>query len=246
MVELVVTNKAGPDVIAQSIEQGLILSRANVTCRWGPGGEAWGSERRGAGFEQGVGARRGCWREARGCRAGAHGRVGVLEVHTKVIGRARARCSALLSGRREVRRAGAVHDSPPPPPAPRRRQGELIRGRAAMLSVITGKDWRDIGGRPAAGREGGWQRGSGPRGPGSAAPGVGARQLPRPRLTTPVPPPLLPPPCETRPAPQTGPSTTASTSWPSPSSAPPTRCSTSSGWRRAAAGAGRGARALGT
>lgn len=57
MVELVVTSKAGPDVLAQSIEQGLILSRANVTCR---------------------------------------------------------------------------------------RSGELIRGRAAMLSVITGKDWRDI------------------------------------------------------------------------------------------------------
>jgi hypothetical protein len=29
---------------------------------------------------------------------------------------------------------------------PTRRQGELIRGKAAMLSVITGKDWRDIGG----------------------------------------------------------------------------------------------------
>ncbi|GBF95398.1 pyruvate kinase isozyme chloroplastic [Raphidocelis subcapitata] len=57
MVELVVTQKAGPDVIAQSVEKGLILSRANVTCR---------------------------------------------------------------------------------------REGELIRGRAAMLSVITGKDWRDI------------------------------------------------------------------------------------------------------
>ena len=25
------------------------------------------------------------------------------------------------------------------------RGGELIRGRAAMLSVVTGKDWRDIG-----------------------------------------------------------------------------------------------------
>lgn len=33
MVELVVASKAGPDVVATSIEEGLILSRANVTCR---------------------------------------------------------------------------------------------------------------------------------------------------------------------------------------------------------------------
>ena len=35
MVELVVVEKMGPDVIARSIEEGLILSRANVTCRCG-------------------------------------------------------------------------------------------------------------------------------------------------------------------------------------------------------------------
>jgi hypothetical protein len=35
MCELVVTSKAGPDVLAESIEQGLLLSKANLTFRWG-------------------------------------------------------------------------------------------------------------------------------------------------------------------------------------------------------------------
>jgi hypothetical protein len=35
MCELVVTAKAGPDVLAQSIEQGLLLSKANLTFRCG-------------------------------------------------------------------------------------------------------------------------------------------------------------------------------------------------------------------
>ncbi|KAF6261485.1 hypothetical protein COO60DRAFT_775160 [Scenedesmus sp. NREL 46B-D3] len=34
MCELVVTAKAGPDVLAGSIEQGLLLSKANLTFRW--------------------------------------------------------------------------------------------------------------------------------------------------------------------------------------------------------------------
>lgn len=33
MCELVVVSKAGPDVLAQSIEQGLLLSKANLTLR---------------------------------------------------------------------------------------------------------------------------------------------------------------------------------------------------------------------
>jgi hypothetical protein len=33
MCELVVTAKAGPDVLAESIEQGLLLSKANLTFR---------------------------------------------------------------------------------------------------------------------------------------------------------------------------------------------------------------------
>lgn len=34
MCELVVVSKAGPDVLAESIEQGLLLSKANLTFRW--------------------------------------------------------------------------------------------------------------------------------------------------------------------------------------------------------------------
>jgi hypothetical protein len=34
MCELVVVAKAGPDVLAESIEQGLLLSKANLTFRW--------------------------------------------------------------------------------------------------------------------------------------------------------------------------------------------------------------------
>lgn len=33
MCELVVVSKAGPDVLAESIEQGLLLSKANLTFR---------------------------------------------------------------------------------------------------------------------------------------------------------------------------------------------------------------------
>ena len=47
-MELVVVGKQGPDVAARCLEKGLILSRANLTFRWG-GGE--GGE--GAGLGEG-------------------------------------------------------------------------------------------------------------------------------------------------------------------------------------------------
>jgi hypothetical protein len=111
MVELVVTKKAGPDVIARSLETGLILSRANVTCRC--------DLRLGAAVARGAAVAQKVWSAAGSPRP--------------------ALCTASSVMR---------------PAFPSRRKGELIRGRAAMLSVITGKDWRDIGGRVGGGGEG--------------------------------------------------------------------------------------------
>lgn len=44
MCELVVVSKAGPDVLAESIEQGLILSKANLTFRYVCPGKRRGGE----------------------------------------------------------------------------------------------------------------------------------------------------------------------------------------------------------
>lgn len=143
MVELVVTKKAGPDVIARSLETGLILSRANVTCRWvlrgrgrvGAGGGGVGE--RGGSLETGLILSRAnvtCRWAVCVCANGARAAGGQKGSDCAAASCPPSRLPLTLDTR----------------PAPRRK-GELIRGRAAMLSVITGKDWRDIGGWGALG-----------------------------------------------------------------------------------------------
>jgi hypothetical protein len=134
MVELQVVSKAGPDVAARCLERGLILSRANLTFRWGEGGGRGGGRERG---REGLRAGRN-----RGCNNGmaAERQCGELK------------CSMWCTGK------GCMHSRPAEPPTlhslqspcpspiphPSRRKGDLIRGRLALLPVVSAKDWRDI------------------------------------------------------------------------------------------------------
>lgn len=121
MCELVVVSKAGPDVLAESIEQGLLLSKANLTFRC-------------------VCAR--CllarvrvlfcvYFSAVSC---LNGNVGFAIA--RLAKHAILRSCASLLGRSSslIVPFGAQLLC--------RRDGELVRGRAAMMPVITSKDWQ--------------------------------------------------------------------------------------------------------
>lgn len=116
MCELVVVNKAGPDVLAESIEQGLLLSKANMTFRCDMKERERERETHGQQLWQ------WCCFLAIACM---HFSLYVCVAHSHT----QHTCC--------VCRTSAVSVC--------RRNGELVRGRAALLPVISAKDWQVSG-----------------------------------------------------------------------------------------------------